>query len=110
MGHCKPGVQKYLGITLLPQAGVALGMCEIVRESIFVGSATENIVCNITLLAVLIYEIFGPSFTKWALTKAGEIIPHEKTDARAAVERQNKIEHHRRFFAERREKKKESKK
>ena len=100
MMKCDPMTQKYLGITLLPQAGVALGMCEIVNDS---GIAGADTVRNITLMAVLIYELFGPMFTKWALTKAGEITPHEKTDARAHVHRVNKIEHHRRFFRERKE-------
>ncbi len=104
--HCDPQIQKYLGITLLPQAGVALGMCVTMRNAADVFSAHDiSVVVNITLFAVLLYELLGPSFTKWALTKAGEIIPHEKTDARAAVKRQNKIEHHRRLFAERRQKK-----
>ncbi len=110
MVHCEPMIQKYLGITLLPQAGVALGMCVTMQNSgdVF-GAADISVVCNITLFAVLLYELFGPSMTKWALTKAGEIIPHEKTDARATVHRINKIEHHRRFFAERREKKNKNK-
>ena len=103
---CEPMVQKYLGITLLPQAGVALGMCEIVADSGIEGGSTIR---NITLMAVLIYELFGPMFTKWALTKAGEIIPHAKTDARANVQRANKIEHHRRLFRERKEKKAQNK-
>lgn len=65
-------VQKYLGITLLPQAGVALGM------SAQVGAAmgeTGMMVRNIVLFGVLIYELVGPSMTKWALTKAGDIKP-----------------------------------
>ena len=107
MVKCDPMIQKYLGITLLPQAGVALGMCVTMRNASDVFAMSDiSVVVNITLFAVLIYELFGPSMTKWALTKAGEIIPHEKTDARAAVERQNKIEHHRRLFREHRERKK----
>ncbi len=65
-------VRKYLGITLLPQAGVALGM------SAQVGVAMGEIgtmVRNIVLFGVLIYELVGPSMTKWALTKAGDIQP-----------------------------------
>ncbi len=65
-------MQKYLGITLLPQAGVALGM------SAQVGAAmgeTGMMVRNIVLFGVLIYELVGPSMTKWALTKAGDIKP-----------------------------------
>ena len=73
-----PTVVKYLGITLLPQAGVALGMAMKASELGEVGA----IVGNITLFAVLLYEIVGPSLTKLALMKAGEIDPDGKTSAR----------------------------
>lgn len=72
LAHQSANVQKYLGITLLPQAGVALGM------SAQVGAAMGDIgsmVRNIVLFGVLIYELVGPSLTKWALTKAGDIQP-----------------------------------
>ncbi len=65
-------VQKYLGITLLPQAGVALGMSAQVGAAM---GATGTMVRNIVLFGVLIYELVGPSMTKWALTKAGDIKP-----------------------------------
>ncbi len=73
--NCSPEICKYLGITLLPQAGVALGMCSIAMQL----GEEGNLIRNITLFAVLIYEIFGPYFTKVALTKAGDIkpMPHE---------------------------------
>ncbi len=69
--HCSSNICKYLGITLLPQAGVALGMCSIAMQL----GEEGNLIRNITLFAVLIYEIFGPYFTKVALTKAGDIKP-----------------------------------
>ena len=69
--HCPPNVCKYLGITLLPQAGVALGMCITARQ---LGGEGE-LIRNITLFSVLIYELFGPMLTKWALTQAGDIRP-----------------------------------
>ena len=73
--HCSPSICKYLGITLLPQAGVALGMCATAMQL----GEEGNLIRNITLFAVLIYEIFGPYFTKQALTAAGDIkpMPHE---------------------------------
>lgn len=71
MTACSPAICKYLGITLLPQAGVALGMCTIAME---LGS-DGALIRNITLFAVLIYEIVGPLFTRMALTAAGEIKP-----------------------------------
>ena len=72
---CEPQICKYLGITLLPQAGVALGMCTTAMQL----GADGALIRNITLFAVLIYELFGPLFTRQALKAAGEIhpIPHE---------------------------------
>lgn len=68
---CQPTIVKYLGVTLLPQAGVALGM-SIMAESL---GPEGMIIRNIVLFAVLIYELLGPTLTKIALTKAGEIVP-----------------------------------
>ncbi|MBQ6896554.1 MAG: cation:proton antiporter [Oscillospiraceae bacterium] len=68
---CSPVIQKYLGITLFPQAGVALGMCATAAQL-----GTEgDLIRNIVLFAVLIYEIFGPLMTREALTAAGDIRP-----------------------------------
>ncbi len=75
---CDDNIVKYLGVTLLPQAGVALGMAMKAGE---LGSS-GHLVSNITLFAVLIYEIVGPLLTKIALTKAGDIKPEEKKSAR----------------------------
>ncbi len=75
---CDPNIVKYLGITLLPQAGVALGMA-MKAEAL---GAEGAIVANITLFSVLIYELIGPFLTKVALLKAGEIKPEGKTSAR----------------------------
>lgn len=71
---CESKIQKYLGITLLPQAGVAIGMSAIVIETM---GAEGVLVRNIILFSVLIYELIGPMLTKIALTKAGDI--KEKT-------------------------------
>ncbi len=73
MTHCSPAICKYLGITLLPQAGVALGMCSIAAAQM--PNNAGALIRNITLFAVLIYEIFGPLFTRMALQAAGEIHP-----------------------------------
>lgn len=81
-------IVKYLGITLLPQAGVALGMADLVQEAtefstvLVGGMSVAQIVLNITLFAVLVYELVGPLLTKIALQKAGEIDPEGKTSAR----------------------------
>ncbi|MBQ4145873.1 MAG: cation:proton antiporter, partial [Clostridia bacterium] len=68
---CDAEICKYLGITLLPQAGVALGMC----VSAMALGEEGNLIRNITLFAVLIYELVGPLFTKMALTASGDIKP-----------------------------------
>ena len=78
MTKSDPNIVKYLGITLLPQAGVALGMA---IKAIELGPEGA-IVRNITLFAVLVYEIFGPFLTKIALTKAGDIREEGRTSAR----------------------------
>ena len=69
---CDDKVTKYLGITLLPQAGVALGMCLTATQ---LGGADGTIIRNIVLFSVLIYELVGPALTKDALTKSGDIQP-----------------------------------
>ncbi len=74
---CEPQICKYLGITLFPQAGVALGMCSIVASSTDFGSEGA-LIRNITLFAVLIYELVGPLMTRQALMSAGEIKPMEQ--------------------------------
>ena len=69
--HCDPMVRKWLGITLFPQAGVALGMCLQATELGEQGILVRNII----LFSVLVYELVGPALTKMALTKAGDIQP-----------------------------------
>ena len=79
LSNCDDNIVKYLGITLLPQAGVALGMA---MKAQALGGEIGLLVANITLFAVLIYEILGPMLTKIALTKAGDINPEGWTSAR----------------------------
>lgn len=73
MMKCDDNIKKYLGITLLPQAGVALGMSMQAAALPGCGSFIRNIV----LFAVLVYELIGPYLTKVALTAAGDIVPPE---------------------------------
>ena len=89
MTKSDPNIVKYLGITLLPQTGVALGMA---IKAVELGP-DGAIVRNITLFAVLIYEIVGPFLTKMALTKAGDIKEEDRKSARdehLALKAQNK--------------------
>ncbi len=74
--YAKP-ITDNLGITLLPQAGVALGMA-LTATALHDGPLVRNVV----LFSVLVYELVGPSLTKRSLLKAGEIRPEGKTSAR----------------------------
>ncbi len=70
-----PHIRRYLGITLLPQAGVAIGMAQVVIGALpDYGPSIRAVV----LCATLVYELVGPLLTKWALTRAGEILPAPK--------------------------------
>lgn len=86
--NAEPNVKKYLGITLFPQAGVALGMAiKVMEEFKTPDTALVGTICaNIVLFSVLVYEIVGPFLTKISLEKAGEINPEGKTS--------NRIKHH----------------
>ncbi|MBQ6121499.1 MAG: sodium:proton antiporter, partial [Clostridia bacterium] len=67
---CEPNVRKYLGVTLFPQAGVALGMVVTAQAR---GQEYGAMIRNIILFAVLVYELVGPQLTKQALMAAGEV-------------------------------------
>lgn len=84
---CNKKITNNLGVTLLPQAGVALGMA-MTAASLDGGELVRNVV----LFSVLIYELVGPMLTKIALTRADEIKAEGKTSARV----QNAPKHH--FF------------
>ena len=75
--RCSEKIQKYLGITLLPQAGVALGMAAEAAEL-----SDGHMVRNVVLFSVLVYELVGPTLAKISLTAAGEILPEGRTSAR----------------------------
>jgi NhaP-type Na+/H+ or K+/H+ antiporter len=80
LAHSPEVVKKYLGITLLPQAGVALGMC---TTAFRVMGQEGVLIRSIVLFSVLVYELIGPSLTKMALTRAGDI----KTKPKEVVNR-----------------------
>ena len=71
-----------LGITLLPQAGVALGMA-LTAASLPDGTLVRNVV----LFAVLIYELVGPTLTKRSLLAVGDIKPEGRTSSRKLNEK-----------------------
>lgn len=72
--RCSESITSHLGITLLPQAGVALGMCVTARTL----GQEGDLISNITLFAILVYELIGPMLTKMALQAAGEIHPMDE--------------------------------
>lgn len=80
MTGCSPEIQKYLGITLLPQAGVALGMAT-TAANLQDGALIRNVV----LFSVMVYELVGPTLTKIALKRAGEIAPDADKPAKKAA-------------------------
>ena len=86
---CAPQITKHLGITLLPQAGVALGMA--MTATVL---ADGDLVRNVVLFSVLVYELVGPALTKRSLLKAGEIKPEGKTSARKLDEPREHISIH----------------
>ena len=108
MTNCSSDTVKYLGITLFPQAGVALGMVSTVSADKALDPGIASVVRFVILFAVLVYEIFGPVMTKWALTKAGDItekpadsskrrknVEHERHDRRWFFHHSNQIKKHR---------------
>ncbi len=80
---CEPNVKKYLGFTLIPQAGVALGLASN-AELFFTSTGNENLIFigellyTCIIVSTIIYELVGPLVTKWALTQAKEIAPSIK--------------------------------
>ena len=81
-------IRKNLGITLLPQAGVALGMA-LTAATLPDGALARNVV----LFAVLIYELVGPALTKRSLLAVGEIDPEGQVSARKLNPKQPKVHH-----------------
>ena len=70
--HSDPKVQKYLGFTLFPQAGVAIGLATTANQA-FPDARQASLVLAVVLTATIIYELAGPIITKISLKKAGEI-------------------------------------
>lgn len=88
LGACvvksEPKIRKYLGLTLLPQAGVAIGMAQVVIAKL---PEYGEVIRAVVLCATLVYELVGPVITRIALSRAGEIpadaLPERKKKASA---------------------------
>ena len=89
--HCDENVSRYLGYALLPQAGVALGMSV---QAEVLGTYEGRLIRSIVLFGVLVYELFGPMITKWALTQSGDIA--RKPKSKESHDRFNTPKDHRR--------------
>lgn len=83
MVNADKNIQKYLGVALLPQAGVAIGMSQIVVATLPEEYGTK--IRAVVLCATLVYELVGPLLTKLVLTKAGEIKKHEEIEGEILV-------------------------
>ena len=79
--HQSKPITDHLGITLLPQAGVALGMA-LTAASLADGALARNVI----LFSVLVYELIGPNLTRRSLLAVGEIHPEGRTSARSPNE------------------------
>lgn len=75
--NCDDKIKQHLGVTLLPQAGVALGMALTAQQL-----SDGEIVRSVVLFSVLVYELVGPALTKRSLIAAGEIREEGRTNAR----------------------------
>jgi len=65
-------VERYMGLALMPQAGVALA-CGLVAKHAVGGSLGDRIL-TITIASTVIFELIGPWITKFSLVKAGDIV------------------------------------
>ena len=72
---CDKNTVRYLGLTLIPQAGVAIGMARLAMTDL---PAYGTAINAVILAGTFIYELTGPVITKWALTRAGEIKRNEQ--------------------------------
>ncbi|MBQ6564116.1 MAG: cation:proton antiporter [Clostridia bacterium] len=79
---CDRNIIRYLGLTLIPQAGVAIGMARLAMQDLPEYGAIINAV---VLAGTLIYELTGPVITKTALLKAGEITPENAAPKKKAA-------------------------
>lgn len=70
----KPVVKKYLGISMLPQSGVAIGLALVAYNALSdIDMVMANSIQNITLASALIFELVGPVLLKFSFSKSGEI-------------------------------------
>ncbi|MDY0010629.1 MAG: cation:proton antiporter [Candidatus Izemoplasmatales bacterium] len=76
-------IRKYLGIALLPQGGVSIGLLVIVSSQM---KGFYPVISTIIMLSILVYETLGPVFAKFAISKAGEINGLDRLDDISSLE------------------------
>ena len=76
-------IRKYLGIALLPQGGVSIGLLVIVSAQM---KGFYPVISTIIMLSILVYETFGPLFAKYAISKAGEINGLDRLEELSGIE------------------------
>lgn len=81
--NAAPTVKKYLGIALLPQGGVSIGLLVIVGAQM---KSFYPSISTIIMLSILVYETFGPIFAKFSLEKSGEIYGQDRLEELSNVE------------------------
>lgn len=67
-----PMIKKYMGLALIPQAGVALACALIAKQA--VGYPWGDRILTVTVASTVVFELIGPWVTKRSLVKAGEIL------------------------------------
>jgi len=82
-GHVEEKIKKYVGLGILSQAGVAIGLALIVNsefaglgavtDGVSHGSAIGTKVITTITATCIVFEIIGPILAKYALGKAGEL-------------------------------------
>jgi Kef-type K+ transport system membrane component KefB len=83
MAKSSKTIRKYLGIALLPQGGVSIGLLVIVSVQM---KAFYPVISTIIMLSILVYETLGPVFAKFAISKAGEINGLDRLDDISGLE------------------------
>jgi len=82
-------VTKYMGLALLPQGGVSIGLSVLVRQQL---PEYATAITTIIMFSILIYETTGPIFSKYAIKKAGEINGLDKYRNIEDLEEENDVD------------------
>lgn len=89
LAKSSPTIRKWLGIALLPQGGVSIGLLVIVAAQM---KTFYPVIATIIMLSILVYETFGPIFAKFSLEKAGELYGQDKLEQYSSVDSLEPVE------------------